>query len=71
MNYGKIKPHRGEGVGMKRYIIYDGRGEDGAVMEVCNTLSEAKRNKHCYGSDCIIYEYDIIKGVARNSKKVG
>lgn len=40
------------------YFIYDGRfhtdPDRALVMEVCDTLEEARKNRRDYGDDCVI-----------------
>ena len=47
---------------MKQYLIYDGRyhsdPERAIVMEICDTLKEAKENYREHGDDTVIEEVE-------------
>lgn len=50
--------------GDKIYIIFDSRyhadPERAAVMECCDTLEEAKKNRSDYGEGCVIVENEFV-----------
>jgi hypothetical protein len=56
--------------GTKKYIIYDRRGEDGLVMEVCDTLEEARKNRTNCVKDGRIFVYTIYHGIAKFGKEL-
>jgi hypothetical protein len=55
------------------YIIYDARAEydvdEASILFSCGSLTEAKAKQMLFGSDCVIYSYELVDGIATDGKR--
>jgi hypothetical protein len=55
------------------YIVYDARAEydvdEASIMFSCDSLTEAREKKKLFGSDCVIYSYQLVDGIATGGKR--